>query len=137
MSLPNGLVVSNDGNTLYVGNSYEKLWRSYPINPDGSVGTGSVFFNPTITNTNDPDGMTIDGEGNLYFTGLGGIWVVKPTGELNGFIPITEFASNVTFGDGDYKTLYITCDGKVYSLRMKVSGKPISEPLPVSEFKKY
>jgi gluconolactonase len=71
---------------------------------------------------NDPDGMCADINGNLYFAMRGGIWVVSPEGKSLGLIPVPEFCSNVTFGGADGKTLYITCDRKVYSLSMKVKG---------------
>jgi gluconolactonase len=122
MPLPNGLIVSNDGRTLYVGDSHEKLWRSYPFQPDGTVGAGKVFFNPDTADRNDPDGMTIDELGNLYFTGRGGVWVVRPDGTLLEFITVPEFVSNLTFGGRDWRTLYLTCKGKVYSLEMSVRG---------------
>jgi gluconolactonase len=122
MPLCNGLITSLDGSTLYVGDSYLKWWRSYPILPDGSVGTGSLFFNPATADQNDPDGMTIDEFGNLYFCGRGGVWVVSPQGQQLEFVPVPEFCTNVTFGGEDGHTLYITCDQRVYSLAMEVRG---------------
>ena len=122
MVTTNGIIAGNDGKTLYVSDSAEKLWRSYPIKPDGSVGEGKVFFDPDTENLNDPDGMTIDESGNLYFTGRGGVWIVSPNGKQLGFIEVPEFCSNVTFGGPQRRTLYITCMGKVYSLATAVRG---------------
>lgn len=124
LKTPNGVEVSNDGKTLYVSDSFEKRVYSYPILPDGGVNQGEVkiFFDPATDNMNDPDGMCADREGNLYFAMRGGIWVVSPEGRSLGLIPVPEFCSNVTFGGADGKTLYITCDKKVYSLAMKVKG---------------
>ncbi len=122
MPVPNGVIAANDGQTLYVGDSHEKLWRSFPIKADGSVGTGKVFFNPDTKRQDSPDGMTIDAEGNLYLSGRGGVWVATPAGESLGLIPVPEFCSNVTFGGEDGKTLYFTCANKVYSLKMDVKG---------------
>lgn len=124
LKLPNGLEVSNDGQTLYVSDSFEKRVYSYPILPDGAVDQGRVkiFFDAQTDNTQDPDGMCLDSEGNLYFAMRGGVWVVSAEGKVLGFIPVPEFCSNVTFGDADGKTLYITCEKKVYSLAMNVKG---------------
>ena len=124
LKLPNGVEVSNDGRTLYVSDSFEKRVYSYPILADGSVDQGQVkiFFDPQTENTNDPDGMCTDAEGNLYFAMRGGVWVVTPEGKSLGLIPVPEFCSNVTFGGEDGRTLYITCDKKVYALRMAVRG---------------
>lgn len=124
LKLPNGLEVSNDGQILYVSDSFEKRIYSYPILADGTVDQGQVkiFFDPHTDNNNDPDGMCIDSAGNLYFAMRGGVWVVSGDGKLLGLISVPEFCSNVTFGDVDGKTLYITCDKKVYSLAMKIRG---------------
>lgn len=124
LRLPNGLEVSNDGQTLYVSDSFEKRIYSYPILPDGTVDQGRVkiFFDPQTDNTNDPDGMCVDTAGNLYFAMRGGVWVVSAEGKLLGLIPVPEFCSDVTFGGADGKTLYITCDKKVYSLTMNIRG---------------
>jgi gluconolactonase len=131
LSQPNGIITSLDETKLYVSESSssdntKKRWWVFPINPNGTLGTGSVFFKPTdLTGmgTSDPDGMTIDERGNLYFTGLGGVWIVSPTGTELKRIPVAIYnCSNVTFGGPDNKTLYITCQDKVYSLAMVVRG---------------
>jgi gluconolactonase len=124
LKIPNGILVSNDGKTLYVADSFEKRIYSYAIKPDGSVDEEAVkiFFDPDTENRNDPDGMSSDAEGNLYFAMRGGVWVASPEGKTLGFIPIPEFTSNVGFGGKDGKTLFITCSKKVYALEMKVKG---------------
>ena len=126
MPVPNGVVAANDGKTLYVGDSHRKLWRSYPIKGDGTVGGGKDFFNPDTKNDSSPDGMSIDEQGNLYLTGRGGVWVASAKGASLGLIPTPEFCSNVTFGGKDGRTLYLTCSKKVYSLAMNVRGGEIA-----------
>ncbi|MEZ0229920.1 MAG: SMP-30/gluconolactonase/LRE family protein [Planctomycetota bacterium] len=123
--IPNGLEVSNDGKTLYVADSFEKRIYSYPIQDDATVDQGrvKVFFDPATRSQADPDGMCSDSDGNLYFAMRGGIWVVTPAGESLGLIPVPEFASNVTFGGEDGKSLYVTCSKKVYRLAMKARGR--------------
>ena len=123
---PNGVIVSNDGKTLYVADSIQSKWWSYPIIEEGVLGQPQVFFELDRTDQYDdfdrPDGSTIDEYGNVYLTGLGGVRIVSPSGKLLKMIPTTEKASNVTFGGADNKTLFITCDGKLYSLQMSVRG---------------
>jgi sugar lactone lactonase YvrE len=131
---PNGIITSLDETKLYVAESSSglggtlttKRWWVFPINSNGTLGTGSVFFKPTnLTGmgTSDPDGMTIDERGNLYFTGLGGVWIVSPTGQELKRIPVPTYnCSNICFGGPDNKTLYITCQDKVYTLSMVVRG---------------
>ena len=128
MPAPNGIIASNDGKTLYISDSHEALWRSYPIQPNGTVAAGKVFFNPDTPNRTSPDGMTIDERGNLYFTGRGGVWVVTPAGVSLGLIPIEEFCTNAAFGGRDNRMLYITCSKKIYGLKMAVRGARIAPP---------
>ncbi len=128
LAQPNGLEASNDGTKLYVAessssNNTNKRWWVFPINTDGSLGTGTVFFQPTSPpGTNDPDGMTIDERGNLYLTGLGGVWIVSPAGVQLNMIQVPQACSNIEFGGSEGKTLYITCQDKVYSLAMQFRG---------------
>ena len=132
LNQPNGIIASLDETKLYVAESSssdltKKRWWVFPINSDGTLGAGSVFFKPTdLTGmgTTDPDGMTIDERGNLYFTGLGGVWIVSPTGqELKRIRVASPYnCSNICFGGPDNKTLYITCQDKVYTLAMVVRG---------------
>ncbi len=119
---PNGIIASLDGRTVYVSDSHLKEWWSFPVQSGGRLGKGRVFFKPATSSKLSPDGMTIDEFGNLYFTGLGGVWIVSPAGARLDFVAVPEFASNVTFGGPGRRTLYITCGRKVYSLAMRVRG---------------
>jgi gluconolactonase len=94
----------------------------------GDLDAGSVFFKPASSPdaNNVPDGMTIDERGNLYFTGLGGVWIVSPEGQQLKFISVYSPA-NIAFGGPNGRTLYITCKNKVYSLAMCVRGGEQSE----------
>jgi len=119
---PNGIIASPDGSTLYVSDTHFLQWWAFPILPDGTLGEGRRFFEPTSESKRAPDGMTVDERGNVYCTGLGGVWIVSPAGKKLHFVAVPEFCSNVAFGGGDGKTLYITCGKKVYSLAMRVRG---------------
>jgi len=129
LNQPNGILASLDETKLYVSESStadnsKKRWWVFPINSDGTLGTGSIFFKPPspIRADRDPDGMTIDERGNLYLTGLGGLYIVSPAGVELMRISITEQSNNLTFGGPEYKTLYIACQDKIYSLDMAVHG---------------
>lgn len=122
LPVPNGIIASNDGTKLYVSDSQLKVWRVFKILKGGLLDKGEIFFNPLTANKNNPDGMTIDEKGNVYCTGLGGIWIVSPIGKAIGFIPIPEMCTNIAFGGEDYTTLYITCYKKVYRLATKMKG---------------
>ncbi|HTE33725.1 MAG TPA: SMP-30/gluconolactonase/LRE family protein, partial [Chryseolinea sp.] len=65
------------------------------------------------------DGLKVDGKGNVFATGPGGVWIFDRQAKLLGKIKITEATANVAFS-GDGKTLYITAD--MYLLRVKLKG---------------
>ena len=125
MKTPNGIIASNDGKTVYVGDSTARHWRSYAVLEDGKMGPGTLFFAPDPKYKDGdgaPDGMTIDEHGNLYVSGGSRVWVVSPAGKSLGLIATPSFCSNVTLGGADGKTLYLTCSKKVFSLQLTVGA---------------
>lgn len=120
MAVTNGIIASLDGNTLYVSDSHRRHWRAYPIQEDGRLGKGRVFFDPQTKKMSNPDGMSIDEQGNVYCTGRGGVWVASPEGESLGLIETPVFISNVTLGGPNHKTLYLVGAGKVFALQLNV-----------------
>jgi gluconolactonase len=130
---PNGIITSLDETKLYVSSgssvTANQKWWVWNIDPNGNLSGGTVFFNPSSApdRTNVPDGMTIDERGNLYFTGLGGVWIVSPAGTLLNFISTPNPPFNICFGGQDGRTLYMTCKNKVYSLAMCVRGGEATE----------
>ncbi len=125
---PNGILNSLDETKLYVSagstNTSYQQWWVFDINPDGTLSAPSIFFDPASppSTGNVPDGMTIDELGNLYFSGLGGVWIVSPQGQQLDYIDTPEAIYNVAFGGPNGRTLYMTCEDKVYSLAMNVRG---------------
>jgi len=122
MAVTNGIIASPDGKTLYVGDSFRKHWRAYPIQADGTVGAGRLFFDPDTKNMASPDGMSIDEKGNVYCSGRGGVWVVAPDGAALGLIAVPTFISNVAIGGENGRTLFMVGSNKVYSLDLRVRG---------------
>ena len=66
-----------------------------------------------------PDGIKVDKNGNLFVTGPKGIWVWDAKGNHLGTIVMPEQPANLTWGDKDYRTLYITATTSVYRLEQK------------------
>lgn len=120
MAQPNGLAFSPDGRKLYVDDSERKEIRVFDVTRDGGVRNGRLFGK--LDGPGDPDGMRIDTAGNLYVTGQSGIWVWDPAGNHLGTIVLPEQTANLTWGDPDYGTLYITSSTSVLKLRTKVTG---------------
>jgi len=121
---PNGLAFSADEKYLLVSNSgpVQRLWMRFEVKPDGTLGTGEVFYD--VTDSKDqgaPDGMKVDRKGNLYCTGPEGVWIFSATGKHLGTIRLPQAPANCNWGD-DGKTLYMTAGPAVYRIRLRVEG---------------
>lgn len=120
VSRPNGMVLSPDENTLYVGDVGNKQIHAFQVGADGSVSGGTLF----VTATNDTvDGMAVDCAGNLYAGTSNGVEVYSPAAQMLGTVPTGE-ASNATFGGSDRKTLYVTSRALLKYVTLAVPGLP-------------
>ncbi|HUM09829.1 MAG TPA: SMP-30/gluconolactonase/LRE family protein [Myxococcaceae bacterium] len=129
---PNGLAFSPDEKYLYVTNWDEKkkVVMRYPVAADGSLGTGSVFFDMTAAPGEEAlDGMKVDAEGHLLVSGPGGVWVISGEGKHLGTLRFPELPANMAWGDADGRTLYFTARTSVYRLRLGVPG---IRPVPLA-----
>jgi gluconolactonase len=118
--LPNGIAFSPDEQKLYVNNSEAGYIAVFDVKPDGTVTNQRVFAELKDPGKNGvPDGLKVDVEGNVYSTGPGGVWIFSPDGKLLGKISVPETATNLAWGDKDYKTLYITASKSLYRIRLK------------------
>jgi gluconolactonase len=124
LTRPNGIAFSPDEKYLYVNNSEpKKIWMRYPVKADGSLGKGELLFDATSEKADgSPDGMKVDGAGNIWSAGPGGVWIFSPEGKHLGTISVPERVGNLTFGDSDNKTLYITASSHLYRVRVQQAG---------------
>jgi gluconolactonase len=123
LTQPNGLAFSPDGKKFYVDDSDQRNIRVYDVAGDGSLTHGRVFGEePGGKHDGVPDGIKVDKTGNLFVTGPKGIWAWDPEGNHLGTIVMPEQPANLTWGDKDYRTLYITATTSVYKLRVKTEG---------------
>ena len=138
LSRPNGLAFSPDEKFLYIANSdpARKVWMRYPVEPNGALGSGTIFQDVTSDNRDGlPDGMKADKKGNLYCSSPGGIRIFSPEGKHLGTITLPEVPHNCAWGkystdaasaglaaNEEADTLYITARPSVYRVRMKVAG---------------
>ena len=120
---PNGLAFSPDGKHFYVDDDKKRNIRVYDAAPDGTLSNGRVFGEePGGKDDGVPDGIKVDKSGNLFVTGPKGIWVWDANGNHLGTIVLPEQPANLTWGEKDYRTLYITATTSVYRLGMKTQG---------------
>ena len=123
LTQPNGLAFSPDGKRFYVDDSEQRNIRVYDFAPDGTLTNGRIFGEePGGKNEGVPDGMKVDRDGNIFVTGPKGIWVWDAKGNHLGTIVMPEQPANLTWGDKDYRTLYITATTSVYRLETKTQG---------------
>lgn len=121
--LPNGIAFSPDEKKLYVNNSEAGYIGIFDVTSDGTVSDRRVFAElKDSSKSGVPDGLKVDVEGNVYSTGPGGVWIFSPSGQLLGKISVPETATNLAWGDRDYKTLYITTSKSLYRMRLKIAG---------------
>ena len=120
---PNGLAFSPDGKQFYVDDDEQRNIHVYDVSADGSLSNGRIFgVEPGGKHEGVPDGMKVDKSGNLFVTGPKGIWVWDAKGNHLGTIVMPEQPANLTWGDKDYRTLYITATTSVYRLETKTIG---------------
>jgi gluconolactonase len=124
---PNGIVFSPDEKYLYLTAGFGKTMR-YEVQPDGTIKNGKLFI-PAGN-----DGMKVDKKGNLYAVnavGPGEVWIASPEGKHLGTLELPQVtgepkpricATNLAFGDEDYKTLYITSCTHLFRVRLKAEG---------------
>lgn len=114
---PNGLVGTSDGTRLYVTDPGASRTYVYRIGSDGALSNRR-----TVTNRGT-DGMTLDGEGNLYVTDERGVLVYNTRNRRIAALNVPEQPSNVTFGGVNRQTLFITAQTALYTVQMNVRGQ--------------
>lgn len=131
INMPNGIALSPDGNTLYVGSdAQDRLWR-LPVAADGKVGSAEPFGNADAnpqSRLHVPDGMCVDDLGRVYVTNnsaeVSAIIVFREDGHYYGRIPLPAPPSNCTFGAADRRTLYVTTLHALYEVQLDTPGLP-------------
>jgi sugar lactone lactonase YvrE len=140
--LPNGIALSPDEKTLYVGDTRRAKLYALDIAPDGSLSGQRLLAElKSSSEKGAVDGMKTDELGNIWSTGPGGVWVLDKDGKHLGTIRLPPPAlrtiatvppkknnfpnvpANLAWGGNDYRTLYLTAPGAVYRLRTRVRGK--------------
>jgi gluconolactonase len=123
LTQPNGLAFSPDGKHFYIDDSEKRNIRVYDVGQDGTLSKGRIFGEePGAKHDGVPDGIKVDKNGNLFVTGPKGIWVWDAKGNHLGTIAMPEQPANLTWGDKDYRTLYITATTSVYRLELTTQG---------------
>ena len=141
-AMPNGILLSPDGKTLYINNCYDDeswfpvnsdkenyVW-AYDVKEDGTITNGRQFAKLFLVNnvldrkgkSSSSDGMAIDKMGNIYVGTYYGVQIFNSKGEFVGMINLPHFPVSLCFGDDDMKTLYIVSYNWVYKIRTNMEG---------------
>jgi gluconolactonase len=141
-AMPNGVLLSPDGKTLYVNNTYdsETFWNvdtdkdnfiwAYGVAEDGSLLNvrkfAELYLTPEVLDrkgrSSGADGMTIDELGNIYVATYAGLQIFNNAGVFIGLINLPVYPVSCCFGGDDLKTLYMVGYDKVYRVRTNVTG---------------
>jgi sugar lactone lactonase YvrE len=135
IQFPNGMVITPDGRTLIISESFAGRLTAFDIDPDGGLSGRRVFAGGLA-----PDGITVDAEGAVWVQ-AGGSSVVRVTegGEIRQRIELPEnrapFA--LMLGGPDRRTLFVCtaewhpADGPVANLDRLAAGPRTGEILAV------
>ncbi len=120
-TLPNGLELSPDERTLYVGDARTGIVYAFDVEGDGALSNERVF---AVVRGTSPDGMTVDALGNLLVATSQGIEAYAPDGMYWGTLPVLRpyVPVNVAFGGPSHSYLIVTAGSAVFVYPMSVPG---------------
>lgn len=132
-SRPNGIILSPNGQTLYLAVEGEKRIMAYDVAADGALSNQRQFA--AMGPNHSPDGLTIDRAGNLYAAANRAVWAWNPAGQplfqlaMPVIAPATtaEDPTNVEFGDADGRTLFITAGKSLYGIELNVPSPALGD----------
>jgi gluconolactonase len=129
LKVPNGIGVSPDGKTLYVGTSSTPRIYAYDIAADDTLSNAREFtdfgIKPDDGIRGYVDGLKVDSKGNVWSSGPGGVTIISPAGKVLGRLQMQQTA-NIAFGGDDYRTVFFTAGNTVYRMPILTPGlKPM------------
>ena len=137
MHFPNGTVLTPDGRTLIVGESYGQRLTAFDVMEDGSLERRRVWAQLEGKGLG-PDGICLDAEGAIWLASpvTREVLRVREGGEVTHRIPTENQAVACMLGGADRRTLYILTGrvlvtpeqsraqrtGMIYAARVDVPG---------------
>jgi sugar lactone lactonase YvrE len=131
LMFPNGMVITPDGRTLVVGETYAARMTAFDIAPDGSLSNRRVFA--ALPSGAVPDGCCLDAEGALWVASpiSNDVIRIREGGEVTDRISTDDRnAIACMLGGADRRTLYICASllsrdpgkGAILTTRVDVPG---------------
>jgi sugar lactone lactonase YvrE len=108
LEFPNGTVITPDGETLIVGETFGQRATAFTIADDGTLHDRRVWADLGEVL---PDGCTLDAEGAIWFADARSSAVVRVRegGEVTDHIDAGQRAFACALGGDDGRTLYVVC----------------------------
>jgi sugar lactone lactonase YvrE len=107
LNFPNGSVITPDGLTFIVAETFGARLSAFDIKHDGSLTNRRVWA--VLDKGIFPDGICFDAEGAVWVANAGGpaVYRVKEGGEVTHRIPTSAHAYACMLGGADRRTLFI------------------------------
>lgn len=129
-STPNGITLSPDESTLFIGGQ-NGVWM-YSLNEDGSVqAPGTQIVTMNLANNSGIDGLGRDCAGNIYVTVHEDkrVVVLDSSGQQIGAldVPSSGNITNVAFGGASRTTIFVTSLGatpQIHQATLNIPGYP-------------
>jgi len=137
---PNGSVITDDGSTLIVGETFGARYTAYDIGDDARLSSGRLWAS---VEGMAPDGCTIDAENGIWFSDAAGGQVVHVLegGEITHQVSTPDNTYACMLGGADGHTLFaLTCNdarpevadgtatGAIHTMRVDVPRGATSRP---------
>jgi sugar lactone lactonase YvrE len=103
LGFPNGMVITPDGSTLIVAESFAKRLTAFDIEPDGGLSNRRVWAELD----DPPDGIGMDAEGAIWAGGMNRCVRIGEGGELLEAIELDRSCFACALGGADGRTLFM------------------------------
>ena len=121
MKRPNGIILSKDEKTVYVGNSDKDNNVIMAFDNVNGLKNERIFFDGNKLSKNRIglfDGLKLHSSGIIFTTGPGGVLLLDPKGKHLGTIMPGKATANCAF-DSDESYLYLTSDNVLARIKLK------------------
>ena len=115
---PNGVLLCEDGATLYVADARGQRIFRYDVTGPGQLANERLWIGGLGGN---PDGLTLDEHQNLYIC-LGGRGLAIYDGDACRVGHVAVHVANICFAGPDFSTLFLASVDKFLALPTKVTG---------------
>jgi sugar lactone lactonase YvrE len=118
MTMPNGMVISEDKSILYVAESFGAKITALAVHSDGSLEPHHTVADLSGRDVSHPDGIAVDRDGSIFYADVEAGLVVHigaDGAELERFSAILPHATSCALGGEDGRTLFVTATERMAS----------------------